>query len=479
MDPPVRKVVAEIVGIQWMTHDTASSAAELYDTGGFGVLAYPDAATPGGPARPIVDVRVQVAPQLAGIPVALKWFDVDDPSAADAPIDDDPAPPNPLRPDEHRYDPGDNRATTGSVPGISQDALLMGADLPESEVTDANGTIRVPFEIGWIQPGNNFRVVAGARPTDLTEVFAVSDDPYGSVYHEENFDLIHNEGEPTLTDAYSIDGMMATRLLTVWRRLHVEVDSMGAVTGNTVSCNISRAEDNGNNGYNVTFDPVLTQDDLGHFVGGVLTDSAATSYLVLSCTGSTAVVLKGLSPPPASGLAELSDDDHLTNGQDVPMPDTSQLYAAMQEAFVEVAFDVGDSNDNTPFKANLNSVIPDMHDVRGWDSVTLNAVPYWVAYVLGAFQGPYANDNDPESETDVILGETDSTAGGCYIYIESIYDTGDSQADTVVHEVGHAVGNDCWTEPVTLRDQGQPCVYTDEYLDKIRSSRKPLGLPLP
>jgi hypothetical protein len=216
---PQRRVIAEITSIEWATHTDPDYAGELYDAGSSGgIQMHPDALTSGFPARPKVDVRVYVQPALAGIPIVMDWRDVDDASDHDGPIDDDPDPPDPNRPAERPFNPADNFDT----PGMGSPSLS-----DTSPSTDANGQVRVTFGVGDIQPGNNFRVIAGARALQLGYVLPKAADAGSSVFYDDNDNGIWNAGEVTLDDEFSVEGCVATRELTIWRYLHVEVDSMG------------------------------------------------------------------------------------------------------------------------------------------------------------------------------------------------------------------------------------------------------------
>jgi hypothetical protein len=121
--------------------------------------------------------------------------------------------------------------------------------------------------------------------------------------------------------------------------------------------------------------------------------------------------------------------------------------------------------------------------LMAWDSAPDNSQAWWVAYILGAFQWTTAEDNDPIGQ-DEGLGKTAPGDGGCIILLETIidssaernYDPTQREQDTVVHEVGHAVGR-IGDEPVTLWDQGTPSRYTEDYLKAIRKSEKPLSPP--
>jgi predicted Zn-dependent protease with MMP-like domain len=194
-------------------------------SGGSGLRFFPDAVTSGAGQRPKVDVRVQLEPALAGIPIYLDWRDVDDPSDDDGPIDDDEDPPDPNKPDELPANVADNFDT----PGLGDPYLSA-----YSPTTDANGQIRVTLDVADIQPGNNFRVVAGARQAELARVAARSADWTSDVFYDENGDGIWQGEEPPLYDNQPIFGCVATPLLTIWRHLHVEVDSMGAPPQGTI-----------------------------------------------------------------------------------------------------------------------------------------------------------------------------------------------------------------------------------------------------
>jgi len=176
----------------------------------------------------------------------------------------------------------------------------------------------------------------------------------------------------------------------------------------------------------------------------------------------------------------LQDDDYLKDGWDVPMPDTSDLDEALAKAFVSVAFDVGDNNDNVPFA--LNQTRPELVNSFDWDSKCENSTAYWVAYVLGAFQGDVGKDNDPLTENEV-LGRTSTGYGGSAIYLETIRDSSvqhdwdalRKEQDNVVHEVGHALAQS-GEHPVTrFTNEEIYSRYTDEYLKAIRESQKPAG----
>ncbi|MHC4403261.1 MAG: hypothetical protein ACYTG0_26685, partial [Planctomycetota bacterium] len=99
--------------------------------------------------------------------------------------------------------------------------------------TDAAGQLRLVFNIGgWIQPGNNWRIVASGHEEELDRVKPLAMDWQGSLFYDKNQNDQQDGDEidfEEFSDPSSQEGFKATTRLTVWRKLHVEVDSMGLV----------------------------------------------------------------------------------------------------------------------------------------------------------------------------------------------------------------------------------------------------------
>lgn len=179
----------------------------------------------------------------------------------------------------------------------------------------------------------------------------------------------------------------------------------------------------------------------------------------------------------------MTDDDNLQDGADVPMPDYSELGAAMAEAFVDVLIHQHDHD--VPFLLHAGVSNDEIVAAQRWDSVGDNAAPCWVAYLLGAHQGPEDQDHDPANDTGAqCFGVTPSDGrGGSLVFIETIHDRAYvfyyddpvlHERNMVVHEVGHAFGRSA--HPVTIyEDQGNqgPIRYVEDYLKQIRSVEKP------
>ena len=469
----------------------------------------PDDTTP----RNQVYVKAKVKPVIPAIMVYFKSFDVDDPSSNSSPIDDEGL-------------EKDNRGTPqeGSLEYTQQ-------------ITDEEGIAKVKFTV-TMQPGDNFRVIASGN-NDFYKRFKVKqDDTTGKLIDGNNNEIPTNNTTP---------------MLTVWRTLHIEVDSMEEVpttgpernfidgyivkiTGDSTKATVVYVENcspqaiddgsaylptgngrfekgeiiigsdhietanlDGNgksavvkgSGINVPFTitkgsvtksgKVKSMNDIGDkiflfdttitetdFAGGTLTVTGQ-SFLVDYSGGDTCVV----NTTPTLSF-KVWDDDQITG--DVPMPDTSDLERVFNPAYVLPVFDVGDSNDNVEFKLNIAYGDSGYYN-KDWNSKIYNKSDFWVAYILGAYQGDcwveytddeWAGDNDPEKET-AFLGLA-SSKGGCLIFMESCLDVSASISGVVDHEVSHFFGS--------IDASGQPMEdgrYTPETINYIRSSSKPYG----
>lgn len=452
-----------IVSVGWF--GTIGSPLETNPNPGGGLRIWPDKNTLGNTDRSFVWVEATLTKAIAGVPIYMQVLDVDDPSANTAPVDDE---------SNNR----DNRGSSLSNPSTPYPIQVINSDV--------NGHVQFLFQVS-MQPGDNFRIVASIDPIASGQYTGIQND--GTLAGVRN----NSKGGARVPTGYGASNVMVSDMLTVWRRLNVEMDAMGTVGTNYVS-GILTAPTLGINplasSVLVATDQDLAASDAGRFNQGSLVDSAGNRFSVVSHTTGSEISLVVTVPagaaPPVSGNFTLLDDDTLQTGQRVGYPDTSTLVTALAAAYVlPMINDVGTSNYNVPFDANVEYAEFFTLVSSQWESRSLNADNFWVAYLLGAFQGPASKDLDPDSEMG-LLGETGlgvpGQNGGSLIYKETIVDilsgTGIpvslKEADTVVHEIGHAVG-DRSSEPVTNYDQPpfQPSTYTPEYLDAIRSSVKP------
>jgi len=148
-----------------------------------------------------VGVRATLSPRLEGETVYLQLLDVDDPSSSDWPIDPADEGGEPLG--------GDNRTTRdsgGQDHGywIESDGVILEgqpADYTLYETTtDSQGEVFATVRVS-LSPGDNYIATASLN----------------------GFEFGEDDEEVAL-----IPQPQRTTMLTVWRRFHVEVDSMGA-----------------------------------------------------------------------------------------------------------------------------------------------------------------------------------------------------------------------------------------------------------
>ena len=474
---PRNEVIARIQSVEWVPYSGPQKDAGALMPAGVGVRFFPDAPTPppgGQPQagfRQKVDLLVSVLPRKAGISVSLYAFDVDDPSRAD-----------PSEPSDIDTEPGDNFGGLGVI-------FVHTA-------SDDNGQIRIHTLITNTNPGDNYRVAVAARGVNLLHVKPLAKTQRSELYYDlDEDDVRAGDQEITLEEeTEAIPGLRVSPLLTVWRTLHVEVDSMGPVQGNIVVTRVKNvfAVPGEPEQVWVELETPLPAGEENRFVPGTLLDlDSDASYEILSNTLSDVRIRLGSNAQPEQGAEiALRDDDLLHDGDDVPNLAYSSLLAlsrAMDEACVEVIFDVGSWEGNVPFVANIDPNAPgtlaNMH--AHWQSKGLNANNFWVAYLVNAFQHSRDLDFDPNSGGFTRGGAF--LAGGAYIYHETIVDEAHvkgwdwtrTEANVVLHEVGHLVaGYDDPAEQITEWNVfgGAPMAeprYTTELLRMIRRAAKP------
>lgn len=171
-------------------------------------------------ARDKVDVRVTLSvTPVRPVKLYLDSFDVDDPSDDKHPVD-------------RETNSEDNRGTpkTGKFTGESAGVI---------EKLFTNKMENVEFQV-TLRAGDNFRVVANG---DKDFLLALRNDD--GTLGNKNVDKLRiidpkvaATGTPAQREIRDA-GKYASDVLTVWRFLHVEADSMGVVAGNQVKGNIT------------------------------------------------------------------------------------------------------------------------------------------------------------------------------------------------------------------------------------------------
>lgn len=435
---------------------------------GGGQRIFPDKPT-GDPADytnyRAVEVRARLTTPIAGVRIAFKAFDVDDPSAGS---ENDP---DGIIDDESR-----------TADNASGDWRLSAT----TATTNASGEAAVELVVS-MQPGDNWRVVATTDPALLAGLLAAQNDG-------PNARVVDGDGQ-AVPGGNAV--AVASNMLTAWRKLKVEVDSMGKVTGNTIKGTITNVQPGTVAGTSVvTISQALFGDEDDRFANGGTLTSGGTAFEVLgNKTGlgvsKVTVNNKGDIKPIKGAQFELADDDLMKEGTDVPMPDTTTLEDALAEAFIKP--NIVRDKDDVAFDPNVEGLENrDLVDAN-WGSRAENRNDNWVTYILGAFQGDIPRDGDPDTERSILLGKTnDQVTGGSLTFFETINDyvkgqdlvtATDKNRDNVVHEVGHALSHLQTESPRPTRFDprqrgGGPGAsrYSLEYLAAIRgNTTKPLG----
>lgn len=487
-----RAVLLVPTGIEAVVWEEINSTLDANPTNvpGGGLRIFPDKISPtdtnapGDRAR--VTVRATITPPMDGVTVYFQSFDVDDPSTNAPPIDgNDDGGPHGL--DNHGLLPEGFFTPDMPVP-------LMPVLSTASAVTDASGEATVEFNV-TMQPGDNFRVAAALRTNHLAG--------------------LTNDNVPAGTNQIAGFAGKLSDMLTVWRRLWIELDSMGPPASG-----VGGQEANWEGGSvralqtNV---PAIGQStlDLHFFLNSASYDGAVDRfeygfididgvgiYTNISNTALSSALLGSVDcnlvitgAPPLSATNtwfKLYDDDWVTkpSGTNFPariMPYTvsggSLITNAFAEAYILPVYAPAEYIDtNVAFKANLSATgslfLDYWTEWRPTVSATrdLEGAPdFWTAHLLCAWQAETDEDGDPDSELVQNIGQSDIPIIGNNqgaIYIETVRE-GEGLPQTprvqeehvVVHEIGHQGGGD--HEDGWIMEEGAPTLYLGQPNDRF------------
>jgi hypothetical protein len=356
---------------------------------------------PSAADRKKVTVKATITPAVAGANVYFDWWDVDDPSTDWFPLD------------TTSTDGFDNKGSGESLSATS-------------ETTNASGEARVTFTVS-MQPGDNFRITASASETQLGEVTQFLID-YGNL--------------PS--------GVILSRMLTTWRKLWIEQDSMGAVPEIGNEKNHVAGTASGYEPYDQSHDRTWIHlgqnlpapfDDVNQFKYGIYFTVTKT-YTTRQSTGyeSGEDKVKVSGDPSGDGVPmnyKLYDDDETTLPSYPGLGSWSSVY---EDAYIELNYLPESYHDEVTFYRNLHS-----DDVSlGWgDWNNSYDCPsqsnFWTTLVVSLFQPQTIKDFDPDTES-YICGQTVLVGNESGIYLETIRDGGKSIGKMIAHEIGHTGG---------------------------------------
>jgi hypothetical protein len=429
-----------------------------------GQRIFPDKNAPVDPTdRQSVKVKATVLPTALNATVYFATYDLDDPSISTV-IDTNGVTGN----------DNNGTVTTGTSAGLLSGAgCTVTADRADCSTT--NGISEALFTV-TMQPGDNFAIAAS-----LTQVYRngiVLDMANGSRL----LDAANNELPITRATGNNVIGIR-TNMLTTWRRLHIEVDSMGNANSNFVIGTITDTRKVGTG--NQTLNLSVTNLEENRFENGRLeirrNGSVYRSLRVIAATFTTANPPVVITPSNTASSVTifnnlstfnvangdqfiLYDDDDMNNtetagtlhgddGEDVPMLDRTYLEDSdnptanhLVPAYMIPKYDVGDNNNSSIFQANVST--DDGIGVRelfDFDQIATEASQeFWTVYLLAGYQYTTDEDDDSESENET-LGVTDIQNGvGSIIFRE----TGGVKEcptpgifcdlyETQLHELGH------------------------------------------
>lgn len=407
--------------------------------------------------RRLVRVTAILSQPIANVPVYFRNFDLDDP-ATDTTID-----PN-----------GTAGHDNNGTPNAGQLLFANGCGANGPSVfcpTDANGVATIEFRVTR-QPGDNFAVAASISPIAVNGVTV------------NGIELEDSGGQPVATQNCPTQAICRSQMLTVWRRLHVEVDSMGTATQNFVVGNSATFARIRSFGPPVTLNVNTTDPlEINRFENGRIV-VAGRQLRVVSNTA-TSVTVTNTLPPGTQVIVsvgdqfQLYDDDDFDNdngnsvtgdtGEDIDPPDLGYLQTSdipcdatvltncniFAQAYVTPVYDVTtDVTDNHFFQTNVDEHTGDA--IRSLftgfnQQATEASEDFWTVYLLGGYQYTIDRDEDPETEApNVFAGVTDVQNGmGSIVFMET---NGPKEcnltgsfciiADTAAHEIGHQANAD-------------------------------------
>jgi Concanavalin A-like lectin/glucanases superfamily/Calx-beta domain len=422
--------------------------------------------------RNTIMLHVKTTPPQAGKTINLKSFDVDDATDPGTDVESRAGFPPGTHVIDTNGDAGnDNNPDAQSNP---KPGFFVASGLSTYNPTlDGNGEILVEFQVG-LQPGNNYRV-AGAVVPGISQLQV--DSPTANYFVPATGDAI----------AGGFGGGLSP-MLTVWRKLNLEFDSMSAAsqsprvgTVSSVSQNVAKNQ----SAIIMSVVPPVPTEAL--LVNGTLTSGGLGYHIIANHVRSSGrvvqciVTVQGLVPltTPSGSLCNFTDDDdELLSDAGLPAPlpklgETGRIITMLQPLFTPAYITPVDANaagwnthPNLPFILNepvfsgIFSSFDDAADLS--DSPT-----FWLHLASFGYQADAPQDGDPDLES-ALLGGTPKglifDARFSAIYVEAVRDDwagpnrtfirpGPFQnipkavnnywkkiAGTVAHETGHAPG---------------------------------------
>ncbi len=383
--------------------------------------------------RSLVKVTATVSPSVPNLTVYFASFDLDDPSTSST-IDTNGSNGNDNNGAVNNslsggfVNPATGGTCSGAVAGTTPNYIS------KISCTTSAATVTTNFKV-TMQPGDNFTVYANLTGAAIPDNFVNS----GSSITTSSGGTIHISGQPNAGQTLGI----RTNMLTVWRKLHIEVDSMGQVSGNYATGQIINAHKLGSG--NQTLDLSVSNLEPNRFENGRLvisrTDAAGNTAQIAdrritSNTASSVTFINNLRLSIQNGdNVTLYDDDDMDdedigmlNGDkddDVPEPnldllqpnDAACIVSAIGKitnlcnvflpAYTVPKYDLGGSHENIVFSANISdSDIINIYNNHFNQRATEANSDFWTIYLVGGYQWTEDWDSDPGVSRTTGLGNS-------------------------------------------------------------------------
>lgn len=412
----------------------------------------------------LIKIKAKLSAPIIGVHVDFFSRDVDDPWSDDPLVD------------ANGREGRDNR-------GMYEANFVAGqSDLTTNSLGEAYAVFKVSK-----QPGDNWLFGATSRGSysstwsDIYETSTITVD--GTTLRERDGDVIPIDTAPSPSTRF-----VASQMVTVWRRLHIERDSMGPVIGNYITGDVNASFTGSTftkievtipaaqqpsfesmrfeNGRIVLFREDVVNSTLSF---NVLGNGGTASTYSLKFQGTTTQNLSGWK-------FKLFDDDDMNaedgatkggdEGEDVPSPKTgwmqdspSRVRNRFADAYIQPTYDLTGNDENLPFYLNLPQAdttqeLPTSAEVvalQKFDNVGSRRDPdFWVTYLMNAYQCTKHLDGDG-SDSELLLGMSNSRIGAM-TFMEGMSESDDhlfrEESDdsyhyyhdfryAAVHEVGH------------------------------------------
>jgi hypothetical protein len=220
--------------------------------------------------------------------------------------------------------------------------------------------------------------------------------------------------------------------------------------------------------------------DWPDFVGGEISIGGGPDMDITAVDAATTTVTVDALRIPYRAI-----DDDAADGTDVPMPNRSEIATSFRPAYVAPVEDVGTSETNLTFIANVNDNTN--AGVReGWKFDAVGSEgddDFWTVYIRGTHQCWENDDVDPSTDGGTLGIVDDINGQGTNIYMERFQGadalartpaSGIGEEWTVAHEVGHLFnglhGDLGLMEQTSTRSSPN---FSDVTLDRIRSIAHP------